>query len=110
MQGSETSACDERPDAAMSEDRRRFMRALGAAALAGTTGGCASLPRSGDSFDDIPRIRLTSLPTSCNKLENVTRLIGGPDLYIKRDDVMELAHGGNKTRKHRVRTRRSLEQ
>lgn len=32
-------------------------------------------------------------------MKNVTELSGGPDLYIKRDDVMELAHGGNKTRK-----------
>ena len=29
----------------------------------------------------------------------MTRQLGGPALYIKRDDVMELAHGGNKTRK-----------
>jgi len=79
--------------------RRQFMKALGAVALAGTASGCASLPRGTGSFDDIPRIPLTHLPTSCNKLENITKMLGGPDLYIKRDDVMELAHGGNKTRK-----------
>jgi len=83
----------------VSEDRRNFMKVVGAVALAGSTGGCATMPRGSDSFDDIPRLQLTTLPTACYKLENVTKLIGGPDLYIKRDDVMELAHGGNKTRK-----------
>lgn len=32
-------------------------------------------------------------------MNNLSAMVGGPDLYIKRDDVMELAHGGNKTRK-----------
>jgi len=82
-----------------SVDRRVFMKSVGAAALASSAGGCASFPRASDSFDEIPRLKLTNLPTACNKLENVTKLLGGPDLYIKRDDVMELAHGGNKTRK-----------
>ncbi len=83
----------------ISEERRTFMKAVGAAALASAAGGCASLPGSSAAFDRIPRLSLTSLPTACNKMDNVTALVGGPDLYIKRDDVMELAHGGNKTRK-----------
>ena len=83
----------------IAENRRRFIKALGATALAGATVSCASLGRTGDAFDRIPRLHLTNLPTACNKLNNVTKLVGGPDLYIKRDDVMELAHGGNKTRK-----------
>lgn len=75
------------------------MRVVGAAALTGAIGGCASIPKTSVAFDQIPRLSLTNLPTACYKMENVTRLAGGPDLYIKRDDVMELAHGGNKTRK-----------
>ena len=75
------------------------MKAVGAAALASTAGGCASLPQASEAFDEIPRLKLTNLPTACNKMQNVTKLVGGPDLFIKRDDVMELAHGGNKTRK-----------
>lgn len=82
-----------------SEDRRTFLKTVGAAALAAATAGCASLPLGSREFDNIPRINLTNLPTACNKMSNVTSLVGGPDLYIKRDDVMELAHGGNKTRK-----------
>jgi L-cysteate sulfo-lyase len=80
-------------------DRRFLLKALGATVLGSATGGCASLTAPADRFDSIPRIRLTSLPTACNRMDNVSRLVGGPDLYIKRDDVMELAHGGNKTRK-----------
>lgn len=80
-------------------DRRSFLKSISAAAVAGGTGAGLSLAKEGDAFDDIPRISLTRLPTSCNRMDNVTRLVGGPDLFIKRDDVMELAHGGNKTRK-----------
>lgn len=75
------------------------MKAVGAAAIASSAGGCESFTQANEAFDKIPRLNLTNLPTSCNKMENITRLVGGPDLYIKRDDVMELAHGGNKTRK-----------
>ena len=81
------------------QDRRSFVKAVSAAALTGALGGCASVARKGDDFDQIPRLNLTRLPTACNKMNNLTELVGGPDLYIKRDDVMELAHGGNKTRK-----------
>ncbi len=81
------------------QNRRDFMKVAGAVALAGAIGGCAAVPRSKVAFDDIPRMSLTHLPTACYRMENLTKLVGGPDLFIKRDDVMELAHGGNKTRK-----------
>ena len=32
-------------------------------------------------------------------MANLTRLLGGPKLYVKRDDCTGLATGGNKTRK-----------
>jgi L-cysteate sulfo-lyase len=81
------------------KNRRCFIKAASAAALSGALGGCASIAKSGTEFDRIPRLSLTSLPTACYRMKNITTLVGGPDLYIKRDDVMELAHGGNKTRK-----------
>jgi L-cysteate sulfo-lyase len=81
------------------QNRRTFLKTVGAAALGSAAGGCATTNITGESFDRIPRIGLTSLPTACNSMDNLTRVVGGPDLYIKRDDVMELAHGGNKTRK-----------
>jgi D-cysteine desulfhydrase len=46
-----------------------------------------------------PRRRYTHGWTPIEKLERLSRLLGGPDIYIKRDDLLGLAGGGNKTRK-----------
>jgi D-cysteine desulfhydrase len=46
-----------------------------------------------------PRRRYTPAPTPLERLDNLTRLLGGPDIWIKRDDLTGLAAGGNKTRK-----------
>jgi L-cysteate sulfo-lyase len=46
-----------------------------------------------------PRVRLGHLPTPLEALPNLTKLLGGPKLYIKRDDCTGLSSGGNKTRK-----------
>ncbi|MFZ3071384.1 MAG: D-cysteine desulfhydrase family protein [Anaerolineaceae bacterium] len=45
------------------------------------------------------RIKLAHLPTPIELLPNLKRLLQGPDLYIKRDDLTGLGMGGNKTRK-----------
>ncbi|MFZ4480273.1 MAG: D-cysteine desulfhydrase [Rhodoferax sp.] len=45
------------------------------------------------------RVRLTQAPTPLEFLPNLTRLLDGPQIYIKRDDNTGLALGGNKTRK-----------
>src|SRR5919106_4305573 len=45
------------------------------------------------------RIRFAHLPTPLEPMPNLTRLLGGPQLYVKRDDCTGLATGGNKTRK-----------
>lgn len=45
------------------------------------------------------RLRLTPLPTPLEFAPNLTALLGGPNIYIKRDDLTALAFGGNKTRK-----------
>ncbi len=45
------------------------------------------------------KISLGHFPTPLEKLDNLTRSLGGPDIYIKRDDCTGLATGGNKTRK-----------
>jgi L-cysteate sulfo-lyase len=83
----------------MKQNRREMLKTAGLATLAATTISAAAKSQSASNFDNLPRIHLTNLPTACSKMENVTKLLGGPDIYIKRDDVMELAHGGNKTRK-----------
>jgi L-cysteate sulfo-lyase len=46
-----------------------------------------------------PRVRFAHLPTPLEPMPNLTRLLGGPELYVKRDDCTGLATGGNKTRK-----------
>ncbi len=46
-----------------------------------------------------PRFRLGHFPTPLELLPNLTRHLGGPNIYIKRDDCTGLATGGNKTRK-----------
>ena len=46
-----------------------------------------------------PRVRFCHCPTPLEPMENLTRLLGGPTLYVKRDDCTGLATGGNKARK-----------
>jgi len=46
-----------------------------------------------------PRLSLASLPTPLEPLERLTAQLGGPSVWVKRDDVIGPAMGGNKTRK-----------
>lgn len=46
-----------------------------------------------------PRLNFAHLPTPLEPMENLTKELGGPNLWIKRDDCTGLASGGNKTRK-----------
>ncbi len=46
-----------------------------------------------------PRFRLAALPTPLQYAERLTAELGGPKIYLKRDDLTGLAMGGNKTRK-----------
>ena len=46
-----------------------------------------------------PRLHFSHLPTPLEPLENLTKLLGGPKIFLKRDDCTGLATGGNKTRK-----------
>ncbi len=47
----------------------------------------------------IPRLRFAHLPTPVEALPRLSACLGGPRLYVKRDDQTGLALGGNKTRK-----------
>lgn len=47
----------------------------------------------------IPRRRYTPAPTPIELLPRLSGHLGGPNVYIKRDDLLGLASGGNKTRK-----------
>lgn len=50
-------------------------------------------------FAPFPRIKLCHSPTPIESMPRLTDLLGGPRLFIKRDDCTGLATGGNKTRK-----------
>jgi len=46
-----------------------------------------------------PRLELACLPTPVHPLRRLSAELGGPEIWIKRDDLTGLAGGGNKTRK-----------
>lgn len=50
-------------------------------------------------MNSIPRLRFAHLPTAVEALPRLSAVLGGPQLFIKRDDMTGLALGGNKTRK-----------
>lgn len=50
-------------------------------------------------LSNFPRIRLAHLPTPLEHLPRLSEHLGGPQIYVKRDDCTGLATGGNKTRK-----------
>src|ERR1700693_751331 len=46
-----------------------------------------------------PRVKLCHAPTPLEFMPNLTKHLGGPQLWIKRDDCPGVALGGNKNRK-----------
>ena len=46
-----------------------------------------------------PRTSLAHLPTPLERLDRLSNELGGPEIWIKRDDCTGLSTGGNKTRK-----------
>ena len=50
-------------------------------------------------LSNFPRVPLAHLPTPLEHLPRLSKHLGGPDIYVKRDDCTGLASGGNKTRK-----------
>lgn len=50
-------------------------------------------------FGHFPRTRLSHQPTPIEAMPRLSELLGGPRLFVKRDDCTGLATGGNKTRK-----------
>jgi D-cysteine desulfhydrase family pyridoxal phosphate-dependent enzyme len=47
----------------------------------------------------LPRLKIAQLPTPLEAMPRLSSLLGGPNLFAKRDDLTGLALGGNKTRK-----------
>jgi len=50
-------------------------------------------------LEALPRRRYTPAPTPIQPLTRLSLQLGGPEIWIKRDDLLGLAGGGNKTRK-----------
>lgn len=50
-------------------------------------------------ISQFPRLHLAHLPTPLEPLDRFSEMLGGPGIFIKRDDCTGLAFGGNKTRK-----------
>ena len=46
-----------------------------------------------------PRARLCHAPTPLEPMPSLSRELGGPSLWVKRDDLTGLGMGGNKARK-----------
>jgi len=50
-------------------------------------------------LEKFERVKLGHFPTPIEHLKNISKYLGGPNIFIKRDDCTGLATGGNKTRK-----------
>ena len=48
---------------------------------------------------EFPRLRLSQLPTPLEPLVRLSEELGGPSIWVKRDDCTGFGGGGNKTRK-----------
>lgn len=60
-------------------------------------------------IERFPRVDLIHRPTPLRRLSRLSARIGGPEIYIKRDDLTGLAFGGNKSRKLEFIVRDMLE-
>jgi len=58
----------------------------------------------------LPRFHLTDLPTPFEELTNLRKAMGGPRVFIKRDDLTHSALGGNKNRKFEFEVADALQQ
>ena len=61
-------------------------------------------------LDEYPRNRLGHLPTPLEPMPRLSEHVGGPAIWVKRDDCTGLATGGNKTRKLEFAMADALEQ
>ncbi|MDQ4075030.1 MAG: D-cysteine desulfhydrase family protein [Chloroflexota bacterium] len=62
------------------------------------------------SLHQLPRLPFAHLPTPLEEMPRLSEALGGPQLWIKRDDQTGLAMGGNKTRKLEFLIADALEQ
>lgn len=58
----------------------------------------------------LPRVRLAITPTPLEYAPQLTKRLGGPRIFVKRDDLTGIAFGGNKTRNLEFRLAYALAQ
>ena len=56
----------------------------------------------------VPRMHLALTPTPLEEAPNLSRALGGPRIFIKRDDLTGIAFGGNKLRNLEFRLARAM--
>jgi len=56
----------------------------------------------------IPRVKLALTPTPLHEAPNLSRALGGPRIFLKRDDLTGVAFGGNKLRNLEFRLARTM--
>lgn len=58
----------------------------------------------------IPRLSIAARPTPMMEAANLARHLGGPRIFVKRDDLTGVAFGGNKLRNLEFRLARAMEE
>lgn len=58
----------------------------------------------------LPRLHLAVLPTPLHKLGRLSEAVGGPAIYVKREDLTGMAMGGNKIREFEYQIAQAVEQ
>jgi len=56
------------------------------------------LNKLNEALDNLKRVNLGVYPTPLHDVKNISRILGGPRILFKREDLSGLAFGGNKTR------------
>ena len=64
-----------------------------------TFGASENQRRAQVNLTRFKRRRYTESPTPLERLSRLSAILGGPTIYVKRDDLLGLPCGGNKTRK-----------
>lgn len=65
---------------------------------------------AGPAVAPVPHVPLAHLPTPLEPLDRLSKWLGGPRIWVKRDDATGLALGGNKVRKLEYLLADALEQ
>lgn len=61
-----------------------------------------------DHISAVPRVSLACLPTPLAEARQLSKMLGGPRIFIKRDDLTGIGLGGNKTRNLEFRLARTV--